>query len=393
MPQAVTGRPVRVALLHNIISPHVVPLFERLAHQPGIDLKVYFLAESDRNRRWATAIDRSFDYEILPHWALRVGRTDLSTFFINPTIISALQRDGFDVLVSVGWDSFAALGAFALCKLRRKPFVLWSGSTVNEPSWRRTMTLPLVKQVVRGSNSWIAYGSRAREYLVGLGASADRVFLAFNTVDVDWFRARADELRPHRAAIRQELGLGDGPVVLYVGQLIARKGPLDLLAAHELLLQRVPDVQLVFVGYGQLEPELRARVAQQQIGGVHFAGHVAIPDLPRYYVAADTFVLPSHEEVWGLVLNEAAACGLPIISTDVTGAAPDMIEPGVNGQIVPVADSRRLASAILEVLNNRLKMGAASSRLMEWRTYSQNVGAILDALAAATVPPLTAQRR
>src|SRR5438132_2962058 len=194
--------PLRIALLHNIISPHVVPLFERLAQQPGISLKVYFLAESDQNRRWATAIERSFQYEILPHWAMRFGRTDLNTFFVNPTVVSVLQRDGFDVLISVGWDSLAALAAFALCKIRRKPFVLWSGSTVNEPSWRRTLTLTVVKRVVRGSSSWIAYGSRAREYLVRLGAAADRVFLAYNTVDVDWYQARADELRPQRDLIR-----------------------------------------------------------------------------------------------------------------------------------------------------------------------------------------------
>jgi glycosyltransferase involved in cell wall biosynthesis len=382
------GRPVRVALLHNIISPHVVPLFERLAQQPGISLRVYFLAESDRNRRWATAIDRSFDYEVLPHWAIRFGRTDLNTFFVNPTVVSVLQRDGFDVLISVGWDSLAALAGFALCKITRKPFVLWSGSTVNEPSWRRSLTLPVVKQVVRGSNSWIAYGSRAREYLVRLGAAADRVFLAYNTVDVDWYRARANELRPGRDVIRQELGLGDGPVVLYVGQLIARKGALDLLAAHELVLQRVPGAQVVFVGYGPLEGELRARVAERHVSGVHLAGHVPIPDLPRYYVAADIFVLPSHEEVWGLVLNEAAASALPLIATDRTGAAPDLIEPGRNGQIVAAGDPRRLASAVVEVLARRTEMGAASLQIIASRTYAQNVGAILNAIEAAIERPV-----
>src|SRR5207248_4915070 len=137
----------------------------------------------------------------------------------------------------------------------------------------------------------------------------------------------------------------DGPVVLYVGQLIARKGALDLLAAHVLVQQRIPGAQVVFVGYGQLEAELRALVAERQVGGVHFPGHVSIPDLPRYYVAADVFVLPSHEEVWGLVLNEAAASALPLIATDHTGAAPDLIEPGRNGQIVPASDPERLASA------------------------------------------------
>ena len=218
----------RIALLHNIISPHVVPLFRLLAAQPDVRLKVYFLAETDLNRRWATELESSFDYAILPHWALRLGRQDLHTFFINPTVIGALQRDGFDAVISAGWDSFAALASFALCKATRRPFILWCGSTINEPSWRRTVTLPLVKGVVRGSAAWIAYGTRAREYLAHLGADPDRVAMAYNTVDVEWFSAQADALRPRRNEVRRELGMQTGPVVLYVGQLIVRKGALDL---------------------------------------------------------------------------------------------------------------------------------------------------------------------
>src|SRR5437016_2939430 len=215
---------MRVALLHNIVSPHVLPLFERLGRQPGVTLKVYFLAETDRNRRWETTVAQAFRYEVLPHWALRVGRRDLYTFFVNPTIVPALMRDGFDVIVAAGWDSFASLTAFFLCRLLRRPFVLWSGSTANEPSWRRTLTLPLVRVVVRGSAAWIAYGTRAKDYLVSLGADPSRVSIAYNTVDVAWFAARAAELGPRREQIRRELGLRVGPVVLFVGQVIERKG-------------------------------------------------------------------------------------------------------------------------------------------------------------------------
>jgi glycosyltransferase involved in cell wall biosynthesis len=347
---------------------------------------VYFLAATDINRRWSTAIGDSFEYAILPHWAIRIGRHDLHTFFINPTVLGRLQRDGFDVVISAGWDSFAALASFALCKALKRPFILWCGSTTNEPSWRRTLTLPLVKRVVRGSAAWIAYGTRAREYLVKLGADPGRIAIAFNTVDVDWFRAQADALRPRRAELRLELGLNRGPVVLYVGQLIVRKGVLDLLAAHERVVERSPDAQLVLVGYGPLEAELRARVATRHISGVHFAGHVELAHLPRYYTTADVFVLPSHEEVWGLVLNEAAASGLPLVTTDVTGAAVDLVQPGKNGQIVPAADPPRLAEALLDVLGRAPTMGDASREIVLSRTYAQNVEAILGALEMARAP-------
>ncbi len=368
---------IRVALLHNIISPHVVPLFRRLAAQPDIKLKVYFLAETDLNRRWAGGIAESFDFEVLPHRAIRVGRKDLHTFFINPTILRQLRHDGFDVVISAGWDSFAAMAAFGLCKVLRRPFILWSGSTVNEPSWRRSLSLPLVKLIVRGSASWIAYGTRARDYLVRLGASPSRICIAYNTVDVERFQVQADQLRRQRPALRDEIGFGAGPVFLYVGQLIERKGALDLLAAHERIVERLPGAQLALVGYGPLESALRERVASREIPGVIFAGHVKLEDLPRYYAAADVFVLPSHEEVWGLVLNEAAASGLPLVTTSVTGAAADVVVPGRNGHVVPACQPEALAAALLDALEHAPEMGAASRDRISTMTYEQNVDAIV----------------
>jgi glycosyltransferase involved in cell wall biosynthesis len=321
---------------------------------------------------------------VLPNWSLRIGRDDLFTLFINPTIVSTLLRDGFDVLISVGWDSPAAMAAYALAKLLRKPIVLWSGSTANEPSWRRSLSLPIVRALVRGSSSWIAYGTRARDYLVQLGAARERVFIAYNTVDVDWFQTRAEELRPNRLSIRRDLGLTEGPVVLYVGQLIARKGVRDLVDAFDLVASKRRESQLVLVGYGGLESELREHVARRRIDRVHFVGHVPIPELPRYYASADVLVLPSHEEVWGLVLNEAAASGLPLVATDVAGASPDLIEAGNNGYTVPRGRPACLAHAILRALERQEQMGEASRQLVSSRTYVQNVDAVMQAVKIAT---------
>jgi glycosyltransferase involved in cell wall biosynthesis len=374
---------MRIALLHNIVSPHVVPLFQLLAQQPGIALKVYFLAETEQNRRWETSVGQRFDFTVLPNWSVRLGREDLFTVFINPTLISTLVRDGFDVVISVGWDSLAALSAFTLCKLQHKPFVLWSGSTRNEPSWRRSLSLPLVRMLVRQSSSWLAYGTRARDYLVQLGAARERVFVAYNTVDIEWFRARADKLRGKRSDIRDELGLDDEHVVLYVGQFIARKGVRDLVSAFEVLASQHPATQLVLVGYGPLEQELRDHVALRKLERVHFVGHVPIPQLPRFYAAADVLVLPSHEEVWGLVLNEAAACGLPLVTTDVVGAAPDLVKPGINGEIVPAGNPTLLAGALQEALARSVELGRASREIVSGMTYVQNVDAIRAAIRMA----------
>jgi glycosyltransferase involved in cell wall biosynthesis len=371
---------VRLALLHNIISPHVVPLFQLLSRDPDVDLTVYFFSETDVNRRWETTIGDRFRYRVLPHLALRTGRTDLYTYFINPTVVSALLRDGFDALISVGWDSFAALAAFCLCKLKGRPYILWSGSTAYEPSWRRTLTLPLVRTIVRGSDGYVAYGSRARDYLVSLGANREKIAIAYNTVDVAWYQSQAEALRPHRENIRREIGLGLGPAILYVGRLVEGKGVRDLIEAFRQVRRARPDTQLLLVGYGPLEEELRGLISDTHLEGVVMPGHVPIPQLPRFYVAADCFVLPSHAEIWGLVLNEAAAFGLPLITTDRVGGGPDLIEPGVNGFIVPVGSPGALAEAMVQALDRGGMLGRESLRVIRRATYAQNVAAVMGLL-------------
>lgn len=376
-------RPLRVALLHNIVSPHVVPLFAELARQPGIDLRVYFFSETDENRRWQANPAGLFQYRILPHLGVRLRGRDLFTYFINPTIVPVLLRDDFDVLISVGWDSFASQAAFFLCKLLHRPFIIWSGSTMNEPSWRRTISLPLVRMMVRGADACIAYGTRAREYLQHLGAHPTDIFLSLNTIDIDGFATRVERARSRTAVVRQELGLGSGPVILYVGQLIERKGVATLLDAVAEIRERLASVRLLIVGYGQQEVALRQRAAELDLTEiVHFLGHVDLDSLPHYYAVADVFVLPSWEEVWGLVLNEAIAAGLPLVTTDRVGAAPDVIVPNENGYVVPAGDGHRLAQALAAILGDSELADRMSARSRELRETLRVVHTVKGVVAA-----------
>lgn len=378
-------RPIRVALLHNIISPHVIPLFALLSKDPLLELKVYFFAKSEANRRWDSSDILPFRHEILPRLSIRFGRSDIFTYHINYTIVNKLIKDGFDVLLAAGWDSLASQAGFFLARMLRRPYIQWSGSTAYEKSWRRTITLPLVKAMVRGSAACVAYGTRARDYLISLGASPDRVHIAYNTVDVGWFGEQADRIRAQRDEIRRQLGLGPGPVILFVGQLIERKGVRDLVEAYSQVERKRPEAQLLLVGYGPLESELRAYLSTRYPGRARVTGHVPIPDLPRYYVVSDCFVLPSHEEVWGLVLNEAAASGLPLVTTEPVGAGPDLINPGINGFIVPASSPAAIADAVLAALDDSEQMGRASRSIVRKATYQQNVDAIRSAISS-TLP-------
>ncbi|MCL4460030.1 MAG: glycosyltransferase family 4 protein [Chloroflexi bacterium] len=377
---------LKVILIHNIISPHVVPQFQKLAQRPGLELKVYFLSETEENRRWRIKPAYGFAYQVLPKITLTLRHQDLFSYHINPTVILHLLRDAPDVVVSAGWDSLAAQSSFLFCKVRHLPFVLWSGSTINEPSWRRDVSLPLVKFIVRHSDAYIAYGTRAKEYLIHLGAPAERIFISINTVDTEYFQSNSMMSEVEKAALTERLGIQTTKTILYVGQLIERKGVTHLLRAYALLKREYSDVSLLIVGYGYQEGELKDICEREQIEDVVFLGHIDVSEVPRFYGLADLFVLPSSEEVWGLVINEALACGLPVITTNKVGASVDLVKEGKNGYIVEAGNVVQLYQSMKRVITDTAlakAMGVVSRQLSEKFTIDSTVDGLISAIRYA----------
>ncbi len=356
-------RKTRVVILHNILNPHVIPLFEKLAKEKGYNFKFFFASESENNRLWKEEVGDKFDYKILPKIAIELKGKDLFTYFINPTIIFELIKYNPDVVIVGGWDLFAYQVAFFYAKLFCKKFILRSGSTKYEKSWRRSLAKPLVKLIVLVSDAFIAYGSRAREHLISLGAKPKKIFLAYNTIDVGFFQKEIKKWRSQKLRVKARVRVKTDNVILYVGQLIERKGVGYLIKAFAKLREEFKDVSLLIVGYGLLEGELRELVRKRRIPDVFFIIGRDWREMPIFYAIADLFVLPSLEEVWGLVINEAMVAGLPVITTDRAGASVDLIEEGRNGYIIESKNLQALYKAMKKIIENAelsIKMGKES---------------------------------
>jgi glycosyltransferase involved in cell wall biosynthesis len=346
---------IRVLIVHNIMAPYRYPLFQAIDAQRDIELTVWFMAPSARNRRWLDQPrDAGFKYEVLPHFDLSYFSNDLFTYIVNYSFPWRYARAQFDVLISAGWLDFAAQTGLVLSKLLRRKFILWSESTAYEPSWRRSVSAPLVKAIVGGADACIAVGTRSREYLHHLGARDSDTFTAFSTVDVELFQRASQSARVHRASNRDELGIRRSHVLLYCGQFIERKGLHVLLDAFASVKRRFDDVALVLVGYGPARDLLKAQIARLNLVDVHFIDHVETSEMPRLYALADVFVLPSLEETWGLVVNEAMACGLPVIVTDRVGSSVDLVVDGDNGFVVPARDAAAIADRSVRLLEDSI---------------------------------------
>jgi glycosyltransferase involved in cell wall biosynthesis len=355
---------LRVAILHNIVAPYRFPLFNALAKQ-DLDLTVLFLAAGAKNRKWDLSQYRQqikFTYKVLPNFRLVLPLKDYTEYIINPTIFFELQK--YDLVITAGWLDFSCQMTYILKKFYGYRCILWSESTQYETSWQRSLTLPFVRWIVGMADTYIAIGKRSREYLVKLGANSKEVFTAISTVDVAHFAKESRLKEQARQHLKQKLGIPkNNKVLLYVGQFIERKNVKVLFKALELLPK---NFTLLLVGYGPLEESYREYAATHRQTSICIVPHQEVNYLPHYYGIADVFVLPSLEETWGLVVNEAAAAGLPVIVSDTAGSAGDLVVPGKNGFTFDPKDVRALVAAVQACTAN-------SERQKEMSEYSRKI--------------------
>jgi len=360
------SRKTKIALIQNIASPYVIPLFSQFAAVPEVDLQVYFMALSEKDREWIIKLRDDFQYKVLPGFSINFFKKDLFAFHINPSIIWELIRSNPDIVFSGGYSSLTTYFAFLYAKIYRKPFLVWSESTIHEPSFLRTVSLPLVKFIVGHSDAHVACGTRSREYLLRLGARPEGIFTAYCTVDTDSFKRQSGELKARKEKLKGEIGVKNKSVILYVGRLIEIKGLKYLIRAYSQLKPEI-DVALFIVGDGMQKEELIDLCRRDNIQDVFFTGYIQLEALTQYYVIADIFVLPSLKETWGRVLNEAMACGLPVISTIKAGASADLIKNGLNGFVVEDKNAEQLYHAMYKILSDpelKQSMGSKSQQMI-----------------------------
>jgi glycosyltransferase involved in cell wall biosynthesis len=196
--------------------------------------------------------------------------------------------------------------------------------------------------------SYLYVGKRNREFLAQNGISAERTFFSPHCVDNEMFTgiASAMDRAGSRRDAREELGIApEAFVVLFAGKLEAIKRPWDVVRGAGAL---DGSVVVILAGSGNAESECRS-AARETGANVKFVGFQNQAELGRLYGLSDCLVLPSQDETWGLVVNEAMAAGLPCIVSDRVGCGPDLIESGRTGYVVPVGDIAALCRALDEI--------------------------------------------
>ncbi len=370
-----SDRRPKIIFVTNICPHYRVRTFETLSKY--VDAKFYFFSAGDEwywQQQHGTRVGQ-FDFEYLPGWKIKGTR-------ITPGLAPKLWSEDYDVLVKCITGKFALPASYVIARLRRKPFVLWTGIWMTLQSRLHRFIFPLTRYIYRHADAICVYGEHVKTYLVHQGVAPARIFVAHHAVDNSLYSQKVSQQRIME--LRRELRIPENhSVILFLGRLEDCKGLEYLVEAFEKLVAQ--NITLLFVGEGSHLPITQAVLREKGLlDRARFKSYVAPEDTPPYYALASMLVLPSvttelFREPWGLVVNEAMNQAVPVIASDAVGAAAGgLVEDGITGFIVPERDSSALANAIQQLLEDadlRAAMGRnALSKIADWNNEKMVLG-------------------
>jgi len=354
-----------VVYWNNIPSPYMVERFNAVEARGAFEFEAWFNDRTETDRSWEVKeSDWRFRYRYLPRTMLlgRIQHWPWLLFGRRPDVLFSLHAQPAFV---VGWAIAKLRGAKTGFRVL-KTFDRWVPRHPGK-EWLKRFLFHHVDAVETP-------GPDGRQYAMSYGTPPERVFFATHTVCRPFFESGDFRLQAKREQVRSALGLF-GPTFIYVGRLWWGKGVRVLLEAFERVQREAThEVSLLLVGDGAEEGYLKRVCKERGIRNVVFAGYKQKRELPRYYAVSDVFVFPTLGDPYGLVVDEAMAFSLPVISTSAAGEIRVRIQDGVNGYIVPPEDSAALATRMLELGENldlRLRMGKVSSERIRDHTPEQ----------------------
>jgi glycosyltransferase involved in cell wall biosynthesis len=331
--------------------------------EPGVDpefgIEVAWDIPLLEGYRWVHPANRSF-------------RPGLGKFFglLNPELWRLVRKHRYDVVVCFGYRAASFWIAAAGAKVSGAALVFTTDAhsfvSRNGHRWKARVKQIALPRILGLADGVLAPSSRTVEFLGRLGLNLDRVFLTPYVVDTSFFASTS--MSADRAAVRRGWGVPvEACVALFCGKLVPWKRPADLLEAAV----DIEPLHVVYAGDGSSRAALETLARNLGIlPRVRFLGFVNQRQLPEVYAAADVLVLPSAHEPFGLVVNEAFACGLPAVVSEACGAAGDLVKDRETGFVVPVGDRAALADGLRTLAAaaelRRLMGEKARARVSEW---------------------------
>ena len=309
-------------------------------------------------------------------------------------IIELIGREDVRCVILNGYNDLSRIRLLTWCPRHQVPLFLWADSNIKGDR-PRTALHAFIKRlvvgwIVRRCTGCLPVGRYGESYFQKYGADPRRCFRVPLEPDYGLFQnVHPEDL----AAFRTRHGLpADRRYLLFSGRLIGLKRIDLLLDAFAAIAEERPGWDLLIAGDGELRDALQQRIPSHLAARVHWLGFLDMADLRFAYRISHALALPSDYDAWALVINEALAAGLPVVASDVVGAAAELVEDGVNGRIFRAGDLAGLTDALRDITDDATceAMAAQAPVVLErWRRTSDPVQGLRRALGFAGVLPAT----
>ncbi len=381
----------RLGILTSHPIQYQAPLFRELSSR--LDLQVFFAHRQNAKEQAYAGFNVAFEWDIdllsgYDNQFLRnVAKNPGTNGFFGcdtPDIAEEIRKGQFDAFLVMGWQLKTYWQAIRACHTNNVPVMVRGDSHLGTPrGWAKRLGKEILYPILlRQFDACLYVGQKNRAYLEHYGVRAERLFFSPHCIDNDAFAARAQAV--NREASRAHLGIApDQFAVLFVGKLLDRKRPLDMVLALHTLRDRGVNVCGVIAGDGPLRTLLEAKGREWNVP-LSFLGFRNQTELPEAYSIADVMVLPSEgSETWGLVVNEALACGTLVVVSDAVGCAPDLVIERQTGLVYPVGDTLALADALQNVLAEPAR-GEEIPKIVDMYSVFAAAQGVMDAVAGVT---------
>jgi glycosyltransferase involved in cell wall biosynthesis len=360
------GSRPRLGVLATHAIQYQAPLYQELHRRGVVDLEVAFLSQRGARPYGdpGFGVSVAWDIDLLGgyRWTL-LEHESLGHKARWPFAMTRWLRQQ-DIVVLHGHADPPMLLAAMACRALRVPYMPRGDSRPQTAAigLRRLARHALASFCVKGAAGALVVGQLNAAFYDCYGSIPH--FWAPHSVDNERFRAISEAARRTRAGRLASLGLDpQRPTAIFCGKLTARKRPLDAVRAIE---RCAGEINLLVLGDGPLSAEVRQFEARLPIRCLGFINQA---DLPGWYACGEVLVLPSEKEPWGLVVNEAMACGLVPVVSDAVGCAPDLVA-GV-GEIVPAGNIDELAGALVKATHDACDRREKIRRILEHYTVTE----------------------
>ena len=389
-------RPYKLAYFVTHPIPYQAPLLRKIANKDSVDFKTFFISDhtvrpyfdTDFNQttKWDTSLLEGYDYVILK----KIFKSNRLGFFIPFVygISKALREENWDAVWIHGYNHFSLIIALFLAPLYKIPVFFRAESTLLATKSNFIKDI-FIRLLIKLSSRLLYIGNSNKDYYLKYGATESQLFFTPYAVDNEIYRFTNQEKEEISERLIKEINIDEETIIiLFVGKLIDRKNPLLLLEAFYEVIRQQPQNKfvLLYVGTGPVLEQLENKIKHYNLDStVKILGFKNERELRDYYAIADLLVIPSKEETFGLVVNEAMSAGTAIIASNVVGSSRDLVINGINGNgfIFESENLESLTSMLKKALSNKaalLNMAKKSEEMIKVWDYEKDIEGIISAL-------------